>query len=76
MGSQHEILDTSGQLHEIRECVRASVNAVSMSVYGLLKCLGIVNCPIRPTKRGTQGVKKRHILIVVTVLKSYLRIGK
>ena len=64
MGSQHEI-PTSGQLHEIRDCVRGSVNTVSMSVYGLLKCLGILNCPIRPTKRGTEGVKKSHILVVV-----------
>ena len=60
---------TSGQLHEIRECVRGPVNTVSVSVYRLLKCLGIVNCRIRPTKRGTKGVKKRRIPIVITVLR-------
>ena len=31
---------TSGQLHEIRECVRGPVNTVSVSVYRLLKGLG------------------------------------
>ena len=60
---------TSGQLHEIRECVRGPVNTVSVSVYRLLKCLGIVNCRIRPTKRGTKGVEKRRIPIVITVLR-------
>ena len=43
---------TSGQLHEIRECVRGPVNTVSVSAYRVLKCLGIVNCRIRPTERG------------------------
>ena len=60
---------TSGQLHEIREYVRGPVNTVSVSVYRLLKCLGIVNCRIRPTKTGTKGVKKRRIPIVITVLR-------
>ena len=60
---------TSGQLHEIKECVRGPVNTVSVPVYRLLKCLGIVNCRIRPTKRGTKGVKKRHIPVVVTALR-------
>ena len=52
---------TSGQLHAIKECVRGPVNTVSVPVYALLKCLGIVNCAIKPTKRGTKGVKKRRI---------------
>ena len=60
---------TSGQLHEIKNCVRGPVNTVSVPVYTLLKCLGIVNCRIRPTKRGTQCVKKRHIPVGVTVLR-------
>ncbi len=60
---------TSGQLHEIKDCVRGPVNTVSVPVYRLMKCLGIVNCRIRPTKRGTQCVKKRHIPVGVTVLR-------
>ena len=40
-----------------------------MNIYSLAKCLGIVNCRIRPTKRGTKGVKKRRIPIVITVLR-------
>ena len=60
---------TSGQLHEIKDCVRGPVNTVSVPVYRLLKCLGIVNCRIRPTRRGTKCVKKRHIPVVVTVLR-------
>ena len=60
---------TSGQLHAIKECVRGPLNTVSVPVYGLLKGLGIVNCRIRPTKRGTKGVNKRRIPVVVTALR-------
>ena len=60
---------TSGQLHEIKECVRSPVNTVFLPVYILLTCLSIANCPIRPTKRATKGAKKIHIPVVVTVLR-------
>ena len=60
---------TSGQLHEIKECVGSPVNTVYLPVYILLACLGIVNCRIRPTKRATKGAKKIHIPVVVTVLR-------
>ena len=49
---------TSGQLHEIKVCVHGPVNTVSVPVYRLLKCLGSVNCRIRPTNRGDKRCEK------------------
>ena len=60
---------TSIQLQAIKECVRGPLDTVSVSVYGLLKCLVISNCRIRPTKRATKVVNKIRIPVVVTALR-------
>ena len=65
----------SCQLHAIKECARGPLNTVSVPVYALLKCLGIVNCEIKPTKKGTKGVRNRRIPVVVTLRPSKHRLS-
>lgn len=54
------------QLFKICKHVNGSINRVSTDVYAALKKHGILNTNIVPTKRGSQGIRKRRIPVLIS----------